>query len=185
MKQAKRILMAAMAAMLVFVFAGCGGQDTNTPEGAFNAGIAAVKDCDTAAMDKYLTGDPASDLSDGFAQLGTSANAAKDVYKALYSKLNCKVLSVEEEGDTATLQIEVTFLDKTQFQSNLMAAALSAGLTNLSNVSSQEEMMEKMMPVIKEAIEKTPQGEPQQTEATMVLEEGQWKIDDFDLDLGL
>ena len=40
MKQAKRILMAAMAAMLVFVFAGCGGQDTNTPEGAFNAGIA-------------------------------------------------------------------------------------------------------------------------------------------------
>ena len=42
MKQAKRILMAAMAAMLVFVFAGCGGQDTNTPEGAFNAGIAAV-----------------------------------------------------------------------------------------------------------------------------------------------
>ena len=48
-----------------------------------------------------------------------------------------------------------------------------------------EEMMEKMMPVIKEAIEKTPQGEPQQTEATMVLEEGQWKIDDFDLDLGL
>lgn len=107
------------------------------------------------------------------------------MYKALYSKLNCKVLSVEEEGDTATLQIEVTFLDKTQFQSNLMAAALSAGLTNLSNVSSQEEMMEKMMPVIKEAIEKTPQGEPQQTEATMVLEEGQWKIDDFDLDLGL
>ena len=79
MKQAKRILMAAMAAMLVFVFAGCGGQDTNTPEGAFNAGIAAVKDCDTAAMDKYLTGDPASELSDGFAQLGTSANAAKDV----------------------------------------------------------------------------------------------------------
>ena len=68
MKQAKRILMAAMAAMLVFVFAGCGGQDTNTPEGAFNAGIAAVKDCDTAAMDKYLTGDPASELSDGFAQ---------------------------------------------------------------------------------------------------------------------
>ena len=138
MKQAKRILMAAMAAMLVFVFAGCGGQDTNTPEGAFNAGIAAVKDCDTAALDKYLTGDPASELSDGFAQLGTSANAAKDVYKALYSKLNCKVLSVEEEGDTATLQIEVTFLDKTQFQSNLMAAALSAGLTNMSNVSSQE-----------------------------------------------
>lgn len=109
MKQAKRVLMAAMAAMLVFVFAGCGGQDTNTPEGAFNAGIAAVKDCDTAAMDKYLTGDPASELSDAFAQLGTSANAAKDVYKALYSKLNCKVLSVEEEGDTATLQIEVTF----------------------------------------------------------------------------
>lgn len=161
MKQAKRVLMAAMAAMLVFVFAGCGGQDTNTPEGAFNAGIAALKDFDSNAMDKYLTRNPASELNDAFAQLGTSANAAKDVYKALYSKLNCKVLSVEEEGDTATLQIEVTFLDKTQFQSNLMAAALSAGLTNMSNVSSQEEMMEKMMPVIKEAIEKTPQGEPQ------------------------
>lgn len=185
MKQAKRVLMAAMAAMLVFVFAGCGGQDTNTPEGAFNAGIAALKDFDSNAMEKYLTGNPASELNDAFAQLGTSANAAKDVYKALYSKLNCKVLSVEEEGDTATLQVEVTFLDKTQFQNNLMAAALSAGLTNMSNVSSQEELMEKMMPIIKEAIEKTPKGEPQQTEATMVLEEGQWKIDDFDLDLGL
>ena len=56
MKQAKRVLMAAMAAILVFVFAGCGGQDTNTPEGAFNAGIAALKDFDSNAMDKYLTG---------------------------------------------------------------------------------------------------------------------------------
>lgn len=52
MKQAKRVLMAAMAAMLVFVFAGCGGQDTNTPEGAFNAGIAALKDFDSNAMEK-------------------------------------------------------------------------------------------------------------------------------------
>ena len=88
-------------------------------------------------------------------------------------------------GILAGMLITLLLKDKTQFQSNLIAAALSAGLTNLSNVSSQEEMMEKMMPVIKEAIEKTPQGEPQQTEATMVLEEGQWKIDDFDLDLGL
>ena len=42
-----------------------------------------------------------------------------------------------------------------------------------------------MIPVIKEAIEKTPQGEAEQTEATMVLEEGQWKIKDLDFDLGM
>lgn len=88
MKQAKRILMAAMAAMLVFVFAGCGGRTPTRRKGRLMQALQPVKDCDTAAMDKYLTGDPASELSDGFAQLGTSANAAKDVYKALYSKLN-------------------------------------------------------------------------------------------------
>ena len=94
-------------------------------------------------------------------------------------------LSVEENGDTATLQVEVTFLDVAQFQSNMLAAALSAGLTSMTNVSSQEEMVEKMIPVIKEAIEKTPQGEAEQTEATMVLEEGQGKIKDLDFDLGM
>lgn len=180
MKRTKRILMAAMAAMMVFVFAGCGGQDTNTPEGAFNAGIAAIKDYDTNAMEKYLTGATAGELDSVFDELGSSGNAVKDVYKALFSKLDCKVLSVEENGDTATLQVEVTFLDMTQFQSNLVSAALSAGLTNMANVTSQEELMEKMIPVIKEAIEKTPQSEPQQSEATMILEEGQWKIDDLD-----
>ncbi|MFR7473564.1 MAG: hypothetical protein ACLUVV_02335 [Christensenellales bacterium] len=135
-------------------------------------------------MEKYLTGNPASELNDAFAQLGTSANAAKDVYKACIPA-ELQSAHVEEEGRYGYFAGRSDLLDKTQFQNNLMAAALSAGLTNMSNVSSQEELMEKMMPIIKEAIEKTPKGEPQQTEATMVLEEGQWKIDDFDLDLGL
>ncbi len=185
MKRTKRVLMAAMAAMMVFVFAGCGGQDTNTPEGAFNAGIAAIKKYDANAMEKYLTGATASEIDGAFDEMGASADAMRDVYKTLFSKLDCKVLSVEENGDTATLQVEVTFLDVAQFQSNMLAAALSAGLTSMTNVSSQEEMVEKMIPVIKEAIEKTPQGEAEQTEATMVLEEGQWKIKDLDFDLGM
>ena len=184
MKQAKRVLMAAMAAMLVFVFAGCGGQDTNTPEGAFNAGIAALKDFDSNAMEKYLTGVMADDLDSEMNQLGAVGTAAKDLLKTVYSKLDCKVLSVEENGDTATLQVEVTFLDVTQLQSNMVSAMMSAGLMGMTS-GDEEEIMEKMVPAIKEAVEKTPQGEPVQTEATMILEDGQWKIDDLDFDLGM
>ena len=69
MKRTKRVLMAAMAAMMVFVFAGCGGQDTNTPEGAFNAGIAAIKKYDANAMEKYLTGATASEIDGAFDEM--------------------------------------------------------------------------------------------------------------------
>ena len=179
MKHAKRVLTGLLAAVALVVFAGCGGADTSTPTGAFDAGIKAVKSYNKDGIAKYFEGVTAEDLTSSMG--GTSAfdeALVVDLVKTMYEKLDCKVVSESVEDATATLTVEVKWLDPTQLQQNYISAVLSSSIASdlMSGKTMTEEMQKEALNVMKSAISKTGQGEASTKQVQMVKENGQWKI---------
>lgn len=180
MKAWKRMLTATLASLMVFAFAGCGGQDTNTPKGAFEAGMTAYKEYDKNGIQKYFVSELQYNINSFFSAFGIKEDSVeesvfKDLWQSMVGKNEYKVISVEENGNEATLVVEARELDNIQLQANILSEISDAGLNLMSTTISDEEAA-KLLLIIKEACQKTPLKDAAEIRVSMILEDGQWKI---------
>lgn len=94
-----------------------------------------------------------------------------EAQKLLFEKLEWKVLNVKEEGNTATVEVEITNKDFKTIMGNCMQKALKAALTG--KISNEEDMTNYIMEELKNE-----EVQPVTTNQSIKVEkqDGKWKV---------
>lgn len=141
---------------------------------AIIVGIVSMKDSPKKAVEdtfnQLKTGAYAQEMLSGIMQGGDSVEA--EAQKLFFEKLQWKILSEKEEGETATVEVEVTNKDFKTIMSNYMQKALKAAF---SGNTSEDEMSNYLM---EELRNEEVQTVTNTHTLTLQKQNGKWKITD-------
>ena len=174
MKRIKQIGCAVLAMVSLALLAAC-GPDVSTPSGAYQAGMDAMKNFDEKGLAAYFQDGVTDNMFDYFATFDeTERKTARELAKAMYKKLETKVLEETVNGNSATLKVEIAWVDREEIQTGLAGGLAENGLTtaDLSEKSNQD----KLVQILKDVFGKAERTEPKTVTVPMILEDGQWRI---------
>lgn len=183
MKRIKQLGCAVLCVMSFMLLAAC-GPDVSTPTGAYQAGMNAMKTFDEKGMRAYFQDGVTDNMFDYFATFDeTEQKTAQELAKAMYKKLETKVLEETVNGNSATLKVEIAWVDREEIQAGLANGLAKNGLTtaDLSEKSNED----KLVQILKDVFGKAERTDPKTVTVPMILEDGQWKIAENPVELFL
>ncbi|MDL2225225.1 DUF5105 domain-containing protein [Eubacteriales bacterium OttesenSCG-928-M02] len=165
-----------MVALMVLAMVGCGGgASANSPTGAVENGVKALKEMNTANMEKYFV--DAEDLEEQFADPDNAQMV--DMMKALFTKLSIKVTKEEinEDDDTqARVTADITTINMEKLTPTLTTELLNYAMEN-PNVT-EEEGMKWLANKLKELAGKAETTTITGVEIYCIKKDGNWMFDD-------
>lgn len=167
----KKILCVILAVLMAFSFTACGKE---SPEKAADNALKAVKKLNPVGIAKYF-GDDAVDEID-FDDI--SAEELK-IVKKFFSKTSWEILGSVEDGDTATVTVEITCVDPSPIFTEVVAQMLGDSLSSLLGSDTDEEAMKKKaLEIIDEMLSaKDVEMTASTVELDMTKNGESWKID--------
>ena len=138
----------------------------NSPKANLNYILTALKDADFSKIENYSQLLSSSGIIDG-------ENINQDAQKLLFEKLEWNIKSVEQDGDTATVELEVTNKDFRKIISNYMQKALTSAFNG------QDTSDETMSNYLMDALKDDSVGTTTVTQTIkMVKQNGKWGVAD-------
>ena len=164
----------ALIALMVLAMVGCGGgASPNTPTGAVENGVKALKEMNVTNLEKYFV--DGGDLND----LGEEEKAQLDLMKALFTKLSVKVTKEEIDADDenyATVTADLTTIDAQALITGLSVDMITWATEHQD--ATEEESMTWLVDKIKSSASGASTTTVEGVEIYCEKVDGNWKVSD-------
>ncbi|GEM_PF-6800888 len=169
----KKTMAALMAAILIFTLSGC--EKPMTPGQTVSKMLDAVKALDRETAAFYIDYDRLMDYSEG-----DNLSDTDETTRLLVANLSYKILSEEQNENTATVKAEITNLDLKPVFSEYVKEAVQLifdnALSSQGGDGSEEDLREKMQTVFIELLKKQSETTTAAVDLSLVRENNVWKV---------
>jgi len=131
----KKVLSIMLAFVLIFSFAGCGGE---APQKTVEKTLNAIKAADSKKASAYIDYNKLVKITTE--RLGTSHST--DKIKLIFANLQYKVISSSTKGNSATVKVKITNTDMSAVMANLYQEAIKVAMSSDGKDAKEKKMFE-------------------------------------------
>ena len=167
----KRFVCVCMILVALFVITGCAGGSRPSAQSVVESAIDAVKAADSEKAANYW--------GNGFVESAQSESDA-EIVKAIFSGVSYKIISSDEQDETAVVKAKISNKDISSILSDTMADAFSEILSSAfsGGEMSDAEQTEMMNKLFMEKLNSDDYGDvEQEVDISLSLVDGNWVID--------
>lgn len=167
----KRFVCVCMILVALFVITGCAGNSRPSAQSVVESAIDAVKAADSEKAANYW--------GNGFVESAQSESDA-EIVKAIFSGVSYKIISSDEQDETAVVKAKISNKDISSILSDTMADAFSEILSSAfsGGEMSDAEQTEMMNKLFMEKLNSDDYGDvEQEVDISLSLVDGNWVID--------
>lgn len=136
MKNLRKQMSVLLVMALVFIAVGCGVKPEKAVETTVNNFFGDVKKGELSNLDKYYKDYQKDEVADETSENKEIEQSMEDLLKKVNEKLSYKIKETKVDGDTATVTLDVSYVDMSE---DIMTALQSAVVASLGSEDSDSE----------------------------------------------
>ena len=174
----KKGIVILLVLALTFAFSSCSPAREKAQDAVVNA-IEAVKEQNTAEIEKYFGSNISSDTVNEAGSFGTDG-----VVALLVKNISYEILDAKEDGDSATVSVSVTNTDMSAAMSEYISKMFSVALQYAFLPEEEQPSDEEMQKIYEDAFSEVLSGDistvTKTVDVPLTYSDGSWKIGESD-----